>query len=101
MVKMTYLRAVKGCRDASGGAWANMAMSRTPVTRTRQRRTRLIQPLGTLPTILANLQNKFMGLLRENMKYDHVLVEMFDSLRRYSRSDASFNVHNCFPIILC
>lgn len=33
-------------------------MSRTPVIKTRKRRIFLIHPLGTLPTILASLQQK-------------------------------------------
>lgn len=54
--EITHRRVANGCSDASGGAWAYMAISRTPVIRTRKRRTLLIHPLGMLPTILASLQ---------------------------------------------
>lgn len=52
---VTYRRVANGCNDASGGACAYMAISRTPVIRTRKRRILLIHPLGMLPTILASL----------------------------------------------
>lgn len=55
-IKKTYRRVANGCSDASGGAWAYMAISRTPVIRTRKRRILLIHPLGMLPTILTSLQ---------------------------------------------
>lgn len=54
--EITHRRVANGCSDASGGAWAYMAISKTPVIRTRKRRTLLIHPLGMLPTILASLQ---------------------------------------------
>lgn len=61
--EITYRRVANGWSDASGGAWAYMAIRRIPVIRTRKRRILLIHPLGMLPTILTSLQINKMGKL--------------------------------------